>query len=313
MDNDSSRIHAPGYQLYQDSIFKIVCASLGRAIWLTDEGLEWLRRHLKPRGARHAKRILGKQPPVSQKQSLMRDGVTLTRYQTLQFSFWRSIEHNMVKSTAKWLEPPVMDLGCGDGVFAHNCLGRVDFGVDLDLSALSRVRQLKSDQHVALADASKGIPFPSNWFGSVFSNSVIEHVPALSELLDEVVRVLRPSGTFIFTVPGRPFLDYLTEFTGTRDAHKLNERMGHVNLYSGSEWCALLCQHGFRVDYVGYYLSQNAVRLWRVLLSRVFRFLEGHASDLLWSFLQNYLLLHVIRSLHLLEEGGGIIIVATRE
>ena len=291
-------------------VFRGLAALLGRLIWLTDEGPRWLRLRLQPSRARQPNRILGTQPPVEQKQSLVGDGVVLVRYQTLQFSFWRSIEHNMIRSLVKWLRSPVLDLGCGDGGFANACLERVDFGIDLELSALARAEQIGTYQMVALADASTAIPFASNWFGSVFSNSVVEHVPALPSLLNEVARILKPGGTFVFTVPGKLFVNYLAEFTGPRGAYCRNEGMGHINLLSASEWSDLLRQHGFDIGYIGYYLSPNGVRIWRILTSRVFRYLEIYAGDLIWRLIGSWLLSRVNESLYLTTEGAGIIIVA---
>jgi SAM-dependent methyltransferase len=290
----------------------IFYALLGRVIWLIDEGPKELRAALS-HGRNHKNRILGKQPSVEKKgQSLARGDVELYRYQTLQFSFWRSIEHNMIKSSIRQLPPPVLDLGCGDGVFANDCLERVDYGVDLDGSALARLKFLGFPQYVVVANASSGIPYPDHSFGSVFSNSVIEHVPALPDLLDEVARVLRPGGTFMFTVPGGKFKDYLAQFTGPRDAVWLNEQMGHINLYSSPEWCEILLQHGFRVEKIEYYLSPDGVRIWRVLTSRTVRLLERYAGNMLWSFCGEWLLSNVAKSLHLSTEGAGIIVVAVR-
>jgi SAM-dependent methyltransferase len=294
------------------AMVKVFYAFLGWVIWLIDEGPQQLKAALY-HGRDQKKRILGKQQSVEKKgQSLVRGDVELYRYQTLQFSFWRSIEHNMLKSSTRQLSPPVLDIGCGDGVYANDCLIRVDYGVDLDLSALARLKFLGFPQYVTVADASLGIPLPAHSIGSVFSNSVIEHVPALPDLLDEVARILRPGGTFMFTVPGEKFKDYLAQFTGLRDVAWQNRQMGHINLYSGPEWCEILLQHGFRVQNIEYYLSPGGIRIWRVLSSRTVQLLERSAGNILWSFCGEWLLSNVAKSLHLSTEGAGIIVVAVR-
>src|SRR3989337_1004853 len=65
------------------------------------------------------------------------------------------------------LAAPVLDLGCGDGLFASQVFKRpIDVGI-----------------------------------ASAFSNSVLEHIPGLQAVLNETARVLRPGGLFLFCVP----------------------------------------------------------------------------------------------------------------
>lgn len=47
--------------------------------------------------------------------------------------------------------------------------------------------------------SNESLPFPSDSFGSITSVSVIEHQPDKALALDEIVRVLRPGGTFYLT------------------------------------------------------------------------------------------------------------------
>jgi ubiquinone/menaquinone biosynthesis C-methylase UbiE len=44
-------------------------------------------------------------------------------------------------------------------------------------------------------------PFPSNYFASGFSNSALEHIPHIDEVLKETARVLKPGAPFYFCVP----------------------------------------------------------------------------------------------------------------
>jgi SAM-dependent methyltransferase len=85
------------------------------------------------------------------------------------------------------LEEPVLDVGCGDGHFAAVAFPR-------PLTARS------------LGDA---LPFASDYFRTVVSNSVLEHIPAVEPVVAEIARVLQPGGRLIFCVPGDHFTELL--------------------------------------------------------------------------------------------------------
>jgi ubiquinone/menaquinone biosynthesis C-methylase UbiE len=54
------------------------------------------------------------------------------------------------------------------------------------------------------------LPFPDQYFGSAMSNSVLEHIPMLDDVLVEVARVLQPGAPFVFCVPNHHFLTNLS-------------------------------------------------------------------------------------------------------
>ncbi len=106
--------------------------------------------------------------------------------------------------------PPVLDLGCGDGHFASVAFAwRIDVGVDSWRQPLQEAtgRQVYGGVIQAIGDR---LPFPSGWFASAFSNSVLEHIPHVEGVLAEVERVLRPGAPFVFCVPSEYFLANLS-------------------------------------------------------------------------------------------------------
>jgi len=53
------------------------------------------------------------------------------------------------------------------------------------------------------------LPFPDNSFDSISILDVLEHVYDQDSLLKEIIRVLKPSGIFIVTVPGKHAFSFL--------------------------------------------------------------------------------------------------------
>jgi SAM-dependent methyltransferase len=108
------------------------------------------------------------------------------------------------------LPAPTIDIGCGDGHFARIAFDRpLEIGLDPWSSPIQDARQQNAYQSLVQADASV-IPFPDNYFSSAVSNSVLEHIPGLDEVLVEVARVLKPGAPFIFCVPNHQFLSSLS-------------------------------------------------------------------------------------------------------
>lgn len=126
------------------------------------------------------------------------------------------------------LPAPVLDLGCGDGHFASVAFDHpLDVGLDPWWGPLQEARTRSAYRMLVRSDGAK-IPFPDGYFASVVSNSVLEHIPHLDEVLVEVARVIRPGGRFVFCVPNHRFPKYLL---GTQTFRKLG-MTGAADWYS---------------------------------------------------------------------------------
>jgi SAM-dependent methyltransferase len=111
----------------------------------------------------------------------------------------RTMECNILSTRA--FTRPVLDIGCGDGVFAHVLFAdKVDTGIDLDPVEIARARTLSAYQELLVCGGSD-IPKPDGSYQTIFSNSVLEHIPDLEPVLREAHRLLVPGGTFFVTIP----------------------------------------------------------------------------------------------------------------
>ena len=80
-----------------------------------------------------------------------------------------------------------LDIGCGDGYFLRRSRCRERIGLD----------RLFGD------DIGKELTFPEEYFDYVTLLAVIEHLENPGGLINEVARILKPSGRFIITTPVR--------------------------------------------------------------------------------------------------------------
>jgi len=124
----------------------------------------------------------------------------------LALAFERSLECRIFQSSE--IVRPALDVGCGDGLFAHILFReKVDTGIDPNAQELNRARKLNAYEELIMCRADR-IPKPGGAYKTIFSNSVLEHIPDLSAVFNEIYRLLAPGGSFYMTVPAPEFQDY---------------------------------------------------------------------------------------------------------
>ena len=138
----------------------------------------------------------------------------------------------------------VIDMGCGAGRHAFEMFRRgadvVAFDQDGDelagvLELFGAMREAGEVPAGAEADIKQGdalsLPFADAEFDRVVASEVLEHIPADTDAIAELARVLRPGGTIAVTVPR-----WLPERVcwALSDAYHEVEG-GHVRIYTGDE------------------------------------------------------------------------------
>lgn len=108
----------------------------------------------------------------------------------------RNIVYSNVKKYASYCNGKMLDFGCGSKPYQSlfNCNKYV--GLDYNGEGHSH----KNEQIDMFYDGIT-IPYTHNYFDSVFSCEVLEHVYNFKEMLKELNRVLKPGGTFLLICP----------------------------------------------------------------------------------------------------------------
>jgi ubiquinone/menaquinone biosynthesis C-methylase UbiE len=154
-------------------------------------------------------------------------------------------------------ESPVLDIGCGDGLFTSVLFADpVDLGVDLNSAEVKDARRRHAYTEVICCSA-QSIPRPDQSFRTVFSNSVLEHILPLDEVLKEARRLLMPGGRFFVTVPSHQFERYsagcrILNACGLRRPANAygrfyNRFWKHYHFYTPEGWRAKFQAAGFEV------------------------------------------------------------------
>ncbi len=99
------------------------------------------------------------------------------------------------------LDPKILDVGCGNGKDTAYLMvkGATVVGIDYSSNMLQEAKRHVQDGVFHLMDM-RNLGFPNNTFDGVWANGCIYHVPKveLSQVLKEVIRVLKPLGIFSF-------------------------------------------------------------------------------------------------------------------
>ncbi len=171
---------------------------------------------------------------------------------------WRAAEIAALREQT--YRPPVLDLGCGDGLVTSMVLPRVEFGLDPDRGCLKRAITRRLYERFVPHPAERAAIRPGS-LGTVVSNSVLEHIAAIDEVLEAVRRMLRPGGHFILTVPTEAFSTSLALPVARYRAWR-NRQLNHLNLWTLEAWTERLDGAGFRVEEVRPYLRPGLVLAW---------------------------------------------------
>src|SRR3989339_2266359 len=114
----------------------------------------------------------------------------------------RSQEAVLFQKYIKLIKGHVLDFGCSEGFFAGLVFGKGRINVGLDLLDNKRIQvaiKEKVYKKIKLYDGDI-IPYSNNYFDTVVSNCVLEHIPNVKSSLSEIYRVLKPGGYFVSSV-----------------------------------------------------------------------------------------------------------------
>lgn len=152
----------------------------------------------------------------------------------------------------------LLDIGCGFGRHSYEALRR---GADVVSSDFSMPELVDVDRTVAameeygelpdgVASASCNgdvtkLPFPDGSFDRIIASEILEHIDDDVAALEELVRVLRPGGTFAATVPATLPEQICWKITDEYHAPKVEG--GHVRIYARGELADRMHDAGLEV------------------------------------------------------------------
>jgi SAM-dependent methyltransferase len=189
----------------------------------------------------------------------------LAIYATVSEAYWRAFELQKLRELRDaWrVGAPVLEIGCGSGAFTSLLFTQVDDAIDVNLRAVERARSSGVYRRVHHMDGGE-MSFASSAYGTVLANCVLEHIPTLDHVLADSLRVLRPGGVFLATVPLVDMNNHLL-VRAPWYAELRRSQLTHVNLLSDEQWIATFRRAGFAEVHSYPYLFGRDIGFWDAL------------------------------------------------
>lgn len=172
------------------------------------------------------------------------------------------------------IQKPILDVGCGDGLFWENLIQNIRegekvslkglMGIDIDTHELSlaslrlQSRGVEVQQRdISLTSSLEGQSDLKGQFQTVIANCSLEHVPKLEPALKNILGYMSPSGQFVLFVPAPHWTENLKI---RQNFNRISPRLGglvggcfdgffqHRHLYPATVWKFLLEGMGFKVQ-----------------------------------------------------------------
>jgi methionine biosynthesis protein MetW len=154
----------------------------------------------------------------------------------------------------------VLALDCGPGVMGRKLVARGAevVGVDMSNTAVARAREKGIEAYQVDLDVEP-LPFPDGSFDTVLSDSGIEHRFHVHTALDEAVRVLRPGGKLILSLPNLGHWRYRLWLLRGRFPYVVNSPtdITHLRFFTMHEGRSLLRERGMSVEH-----TDGTICLW---------------------------------------------------
>ncbi|MEK7523035.1 MAG: methyltransferase domain-containing protein, partial [Patescibacteria group bacterium] len=173
----------------------------------------------------------------------------------------RSQEAVLFQKYLKLIKGKTLDFGCGEGFFAELIFGKDKINVGLDLFNNKRVEEVKNNiyKKISLYDGDT-IPYPNNYYNTVISNCVLEHIPNINLSLKEIYRVLKPGGFFLTSVMTDQWENNLfgSKIFGEQYLKYMRKTQVHHNLFSNNKWQSHFKKAGFKIQSIDGYLYKKS-------------------------------------------------------
>lgn len=137
----------------------------------------------------------------------------------------------------------VLEVGCGPGDLAAHLIGpAMEYtGIDVSQAEVDTARGRYPGRHFQVASAYD-LPSPNGSFDLVVACEVLEHLDRPEDALREAMRVCRPNGHVLISVPWEPVWRMLNMVRG-RYWRRLGNTPGHVQHFSRRGLRALVSRH----------------------------------------------------------------------
>ena len=126
----------------------------------------------------------------------------------------------------RYLEPPILEIGCGIGGFLEFRKNKEIVGVDINPELVEECKSKGLSAELMDYDI---LPFDDKKFNSVLLDNVLEHIDTPNKILSEINRVIKPNGKLVVSVPGEKGFEHDSDHKKYYDEISLNDKLKMFN------------------------------------------------------------------------------------
>lgn len=172
---------------------------------------------------------------------------------------------------------PILDLGCGDGLFSNILFKNrdyIDAAIDTSEAEVELAYKKTVYHEIKVADAND-IPYADESFKFVMANDLFHHLQAPAAAISEAGRVLMPGGLLCFTVPTFIPAFHIRAFTSLMQSkfiqsfspldiikffnHDIKTYFRLKSIFTFKNWVTTLENAGFKVIFHKKYASFSTI------------------------------------------------------
>jgi 2-polyprenyl-3-methyl-5-hydroxy-6-metoxy-1,4-benzoquinol methylase len=141
----------------------------------------------------------------------------------------------------------ILEIGCGAGGIVAELTKRGHDIVGTDLSHEIIAYGLKLHGNIRLeVQAAEELSYADGTFDVVLSFDLFEHIPQIDRHIEEVRRVLKPQGYYLFQTPNK----YSNALFETLAHKSLKWRWAHPSLHTPHQLRKRMVKHGFEMEFI---------------------------------------------------------------
>ena len=137
----------------------------------------------------------------------------------------------------------ILEIGSGGGHALEHINSNQYFPLDVSSYNLKKIRKKSTKEIFPVSGDIFRLPFSSNKFDAIILSEVLEHLDKPQNALQEIYRVLKPSGLFVVSVPYKEVLTYQICI----HCNKQTPTNAHVNSFDKNTLEAMLNSVNFSV------------------------------------------------------------------
>jgi SAM-dependent methyltransferase len=152
---------------------------------------------------------------------------------------------------------PILDVGCGDGLFARIAFDDAEvWGIDIDAAEGRWAAASQAYSQIVLGDVTRA-SLPQSFFQTCVANCSLEHVPRIDLALKNILNSLRPGGTAYLFVPNAEWASHLTSASlctrfgrpalGKLIQNAIDRQFRHHHLYDADGWRRVVAESGLQL------------------------------------------------------------------